>query len=107
MKVAHVGDIHWGLNYPGPAPDSRFKDITAAMDWVADRIIEEGCKLVLVAGDLYKDARVFLERASTEIAAAYNWLYKLGSAGIETVVISGTPSHDPVAAYELSGVRSC
>ncbi len=101
MKIAHVGDLHWGLGYPGPSPDSRFKDICRVADFMADRIIEEECGLVLVAGDLFKDARVFLDRASVEIAAAVRWLRRLSDARIQTVVISGTPSHDAVAAYEL------
>lgn len=101
MKIAHTGDLHFGLGYPGPTPSSRFEDICVVADWMADRIIEEGCDLVLVAGDLFKDARVFLDRASVEIAAAVRWLRRFSEAGVQTVVISGTPSHDAVAAYEL------
>ncbi len=101
MKIAHTGDLHWGLGYPGPSPDSRFRDISRVADWMADRIIDEECDLVLVAGDLFKDARVFLDRASVEIAAAATWLRRFSEAGIPVVVISGTPSHDAVAAYEL------
>ena len=101
MKIAHTGDLHWGLGYPGPSPDSRFEDIIRVADFMADRIIEEECDLVLVAGDLFKDARVFLDRASVEIAAAAAWLRRFSEAKIPVVVISGTPSHDAVAAYEL------
>lgn len=101
MKIAHIGDIHWGLNYPGPNPESRFNDITRTMDWAADRIIEEACDLVLVAGDCFKDNRVFLDRASVEIKILASWIRKLSDAGIHVVIISGTPSHDPVSAYEL------
>ncbi len=101
MRIAHIGDSHWGLGYPGPSPDSRFNDITRVMDWVADRIIEERCDLVLFAGDAFKDANVFLNRAATEISAFVAWLRKLSEFGAETVIISGTPSHDAIAAYEL------
>lgn len=101
MKIAHTGDIHWGLGYPGPAPDSRFNDICRVMDRVADRIIAERCDLVLVAGDFFKDANVFLSRASVEISACVAWLRKLSDAGIPVVAINGTPGHDAVAAYDL------
>jgi len=101
IKIAHIGDIHWGLGYPGPSPQSRFDDICRIMDWSADRIIEERCDLVLVAGDMYKDNRVFLDRASIEIKACISWLRKFSAAKILVVIISGTPSHDPVSAYEL------
>lgn len=101
MKIAHVADSHWGFNYPGPTPEARFEDITRTMDWVADRIIAEGCNLVLFAGDAFKDARVFIDRATAEIRAFAAWLRKLSAAGMEIVVISGTPSHDAISAYHL------
>lgn len=101
MKIAQTGDIHWGLGYPGPSPDSRFRDICRVTDWMADRIIEEECDLVLFSGDAFKDARVFIDRASVEIAAFVAWIRKITEAGIPMVAISGTPGHDAVPAYEL------
>ncbi|MFD2116379.1 exonuclease SbcCD subunit D [Paenibacillus yanchengensis] len=101
MKIAHVADSHWGFGYPGPNPESRFEDITQTMDWVADQIIGEGCDLVLFAGDAFKDARVFIDRATAEIQAFVAWLRKLSAAGLEVIVISGTPSHDAISAYLL------
>ncbi len=101
IRIAHLADLHQGCNYPGPTPLSRFADIEKIMDWTAGRIIAEKCDLVLVAGDLYKDAKVMLDRASQEIASIVRFLRKLSGAGIEVIVISGTPSHDAIAAYEL------
>lgn len=101
MKIAHIADAHWGFGYPGPNPAARFEDITRSMDWVADRIIAEGCELVLFAGDAFKDARVFIDRATAEIKAFVAWLRKLSAAGLEVIVISGTPSHDAISAYHL------
>lgn len=101
MRIAHIADIHWGLGYPGPNPQSRFEDICRVMDWAADRMIAEQVDLVLVAGDMFRKADVSLEKASREIRAAVSWLRKLTAAGIEVIVISGTPSHDPISAYEL------
>lgn len=101
MKIAHIADAHWGFGYPGPTPAARFEDITRTMDWAADRIIAEGCELVLFAGDAFKDARVFIDRATAEIKAFVTWLRRLSNAGIEVIVISGTPSHDAISAYHL------
>ncbi|MNW37027.1 Calcineurin-like phosphoesterase superfamily domain protein [compost metagenome] len=101
MKIAHIADAHWGFGYPGPNPGARFEDITRSMDWAADRIIAEGCELVLFAGDAFKDARVFIDRATAEIKAFVSWLRKLSDADIEVIVISGTPSHDAISAYHL------
>jgi len=100
MKVAHVADIHWGLGYPGPTPFARHTDITIAADLVANQIIKANCDVTLVAGDLFKDANVFINRASQEITTAVAWLRKL-TEHMPVVVISGTPSHDAVAAYRI------
>lgn len=101
MKIAHIADIHWGLGYQGPTPQARFDDITRVMDWTADRIIAEDCRLVIVAGDMFRKADISLDKASKEIKAAAAWLRKLTAAGLEIVVISGTPIHDPASAYDL------
>lgn len=101
MKLAHIADVHWGLGYPGPTPQARFDDICRVMDWVADKIIAERCDLVIVAGDMFRKADVAFEKASREIRACTAWLRKITSAGIEILIISGTPSHDPASAYEL------
>jgi exonuclease SbcD len=100
MRIAHVADIHWGFGYPGPTPSSRHEDITNTANWVASRIVDVGCDLTLVAGDLFKDANVFINRASKEITTTVNWLRYLAEY-MPVVVISGTPSHDAVAAYEI------
>jgi exonuclease SbcD len=101
IKIAHISDIHQGLGYPGPSPSSRFEDINRILDWTADRLIAEKVDLCLVAGDMFKDAKVMLDRASQEIASIVRFLRQLTEAGIEIVVISGTPSHDSIAAYEI------
>ncbi|EGO63591.1 metallophosphoesterase family protein [Acetonema longum] len=101
VKMAHVADAHWGLNYPGPNPSSRFEDISRTMDWVADKIIAERCQYVLFSGDAFKDSNVMINRASVEIKAFVTWIRKLTAHGIKVVIISGTPSHDSVAAYEI------
>lgn len=101
MKIAHIADCHFGLNYPGPNIYSRFEDIIYCMDYAADKIIEEGCKLVCFTGDAFKDGKVYLDRANLEISEFVHWLRKLSNAGITVVVISGTPSHDAISAYHL------
>lgn len=101
IRIAHISDIHQGLGYPGPSPSSRFDDINRILDWTADRLIAEKVDLCLIAGDCFKDAKVMLDRASQEITSILKFLRKLTEARIDVIVISGTPSHDSVAAYEL------
>lgn len=101
MKIAHIADIHWGLGYAGPTPQARFDDICRVMDWTADKIIAERCDLVIVAGDMFRKADIALDKASKEIRACTAWLRKITARGIEVIIVSGTPSHDPISAYEL------
>ena len=101
MRIAHLADCHIGLGYPGPSPFSRFEDINRILDWAADRLIAEKVDLVLLCGDCFKDAKVMLDRASQEITSILKFLRKLTESRIDVIVISGTPSHDSVAAYEL------
>jgi len=101
MKIAHIGDAHWGLGYPGPTPHARFADICRTMEWAAQRIKDERCDLVLFAGDAFKDSRIFIDRASVELLEFVSWLRGIALSGVRAVVISGTPSHDPPSAYPL------
>jgi exonuclease SbcD len=100
MRIAHISDVHIGP-YPGPFPLSRFQDIEKILDWTADKLIEEKVDLCLICGDLYKDAKVMFDRGTEETICVGNWLRKLSSAGIEVIVISGTPGHDSLAGYKF------
>ena len=101
IRIAHISDIHQGLSYAGPSPLSRFEDIEKILDWTADKLIEEKVDLCLICGDLYKDAKVMFDRGTEETICIGNWLRKLSSAGIEVIVISGTPGHDSLAGYKF------
>jgi exonuclease SbcD len=101
IKIAQVADVHQGANYPGPFPLARFEDIDYNLDFIANKLIAEKVDLVLLCGDLFKDAKVMLDRANKEIASIVKFLRKLSDAGIETIAISGTPSHDAIPAYDL------
>lgn len=101
MKILHIGDIHLGLGHPGPSQDSRLYDTKKILNFVTERAEAENVDIVCVAGDCFKDAKVYLDRAKVEIQALTSWLYTLSGLGIQTVLISGTPSHDSMDAYDL------
>ena len=101
IRIAHISDVHQGIGFPGPNPLSRFEDINRILNWTADRLIAEKVQLCLICGDCFKDAKVMIDRASQEIKSVVQFLRRLSEAGIETIVISGTPSHDSLASYEL------
>ena len=101
MLVGHISDIHQGVGYSGPFPLSRYNDIDNILIWTADKLIKEKVDLAVICGDMFKDAKVMLDRASQEILSIVRFLRRLSSAGIEVIVISGTPSHDSISSYEL------
>lgn len=101
IRIAHISDIHQGANYPGPLPLSRFNDIGKTLDWIADKLITEKVELTLCCGDFFKDAKVMFDRGTEETICIGNWLRKLSNAGIEVIVISGTPGHDSLAGYKF------
>lgn len=100
IRIAHLADIHIGP-YSGPFPLARFQDIEKILDWTADRLIAEKVQLCLICGDCFKDAKVMLDRAEKEISVVVKFLRELSTAGIEVIVISGTPSHDSIASYKF------
>lgn len=106
IKLAHISDCHIGVGYPGPTPFARFQDIEKILDWTADKLIEEKVQIALICGDCFKDAKVMLDRASQEIASIVRFLRRLSDANITTIMISGTPSHDAIPAYDLIDAMS-
>lgn len=101
MRILHIADIHIGFGYPGPDQEARVNDIKEILDYVADYASSMAVDVVVMSGDAFKDANIGLNRASKEIIIFVNWLRLLSSYGIKVIVISGTPSHDAIAAYEL------
>ena len=100
MRVAHISDVHLGWN-AGPDNLSRFMDISKNLDWTAKKLIEEKVDCVLFCGDAFKDAKIMVDRAEKEISVVVKFLRELSTAGIEVIVISGTPSHDSIASYKF------
>jgi exonuclease SbcD len=101
MKIAHTADWHYGLGYPGLTPRDRFNDIDSTVNFVVERSIEEGSNLFIVAGDLFKDSRVLVDRAAIEIERVQAKIDKITAYGIPLLICSGTPSHESVSSLEL------
>ena len=101
LTIAHLADAHYGIGYPGPFAEARLEDIDKNMNAIADKIIAERVSLCVFAGDAFKDSKVMLDRARLEIVLFSNWLKRLSSARIPTVVLLGTPGHDTKSAYDF------
>lgn len=101
MKIAHVADVHIGFGYPGPSQESRVNDIMNILTYIAATSMSRRAELLVFSGDAFKDANINLNRASKEIMYFSRWLRSLTTYGMKVIVISGTPSHDAIAAYEI------
>lgn len=86
MKLFHVADVHLGRRrLDGRLPDS---DLADAFGYVADKAIEEGADVFLIAGDLF-------DRPSVEpphLRQAQRILGRLKASGIRVIAIEG--NHD-------------
>jgi Icc-related predicted phosphoesterase len=86
MKIYHTSDIHLGrrrLN--GRLPD---QDLADAFGFIADRAIEDGADVFILAGDLFDRPQV----EPSHLRQAEGILRRLKDAGIPVVAIEG--NHD-------------
>lgn len=101
MKILHTSDWHLG-NYVGPQCDSPMGRMANAMNCL-DALVEtarnEPPDIILVAGDIFHQARVWSERALTEVRVAAGYLNTL-SLIAPVCLLYGTPNHDGEAQFE-------
>lgn len=86
MRFAHLADTH--LGYRQYNLDEREDDFYRAFNECVDKIIQEGCDLVIHSGDLFDEPRPHV-RALVEVRRA---LERLGEEDIPFICIAG--NHD-------------
>ena len=95
IRVLHTGDWHIGT-FPGPEKNGenlRFKDICHALDELVEGARELKPNIIVVAGDVFHQARTWSDRGLREVNTAARYIRKL--AGVAPVVVMrGTPNHD-------------
>jgi len=95
MKILHSADWHLGA-YVGPQCDDPMKRMENTMRCL-DRLVEtaraEQPDIILIAGDIFHTAKVWAERALTEVQIAADYLNELSEIAPVTVLY-GTPNHD-------------
>ena len=100
MKILHTADWHIG-EYKGPEKNGvnlRGQDVLHCLDALVERAEEEAPDLIVVSGDIFNVAKLWSDRVLPEVAAAYDYLNRLGK--IATVVLlRGTPNHDGEGQY--------
>ena len=102
MKILHTGDWHIG-NFPGPERNGenvRFNDICHCLDTLVVKAEEATPDLIVVAGDMFHQAKVWSDRGLRENRTATHYIRLLEKVA-PVVIVRGTPNHDSEQQFEL------
>ena len=102
MKILHTGDWHIG-NYPGPERNGenvRFLDLCRCLDALVAKATEESPDIIVIAGDVFHQAKVWSDRGLRENRTATHYIRLLKKI-CPVVVVRGTPNHDSEQQFEL------
>ena len=100
IRVLHTGDLHIG-NFPGPEQNGknvRFNDICKCLDALVAGAKVQQPDIVVIAGDMFHQAKVWSDRGLKEQQTAVKFLREL-EAICPVVVMRGTPNHDHVEQF--------
>lgn len=101
MKILHTSDWHLGA-YVGPQcddPMKRMENTFKCLNVLVETARQEQPDIILVAGDIFHTAKVWAERALTEVRVAADYLNILARIA-PTCVLYGTPNHDGESQYD-------
>lgn len=102
MRILHTADWHIG-NYSGPeinGENARFLDICKCLDALSDKAAEENPDFIVVAGDIFHQARVWSDRGLRESQTAIHYI-RLLEAIAPVIIVRGTPNHDSEQQYRM------
>lgn len=95
MKIMHMADLHLG-SFPGPDVDgenARFKDLQAGLVVLTAQAKAQMPDLIVIAGDLFHQAKVWSDRGLREQAVMVRFLRNMMDVA-PVFVLRGTPNHD-------------
>ncbi|PNT91268.1 exonuclease subunit SbcD [Clostridium thermosuccinogenes] len=101
MKILHTADWHLGA-YVGPQcddPMKRMENTIKCLEKLVATAREEKPDIILVAGDIFHQAKVWADRALTEVRVVAKYLNRLADVA-QVVVLYGTPNHDGESQFE-------
>lgn len=99
MKFMHLADLHIGKSVNGY---SMIDDQIYALDKIVKLLEEENIKMLLIAGDIYQNTVPSVEA----IKVFENFLIKLNSLDITTLIISGNHDSSDRLSYANEFFRS-
>lgn len=95
IRVLHTADWHIG-SFPGPeinGENGRFLDVQSILNQLVTVAEQELPDFILIAGDVFHQAKVWSDRGLKEQALCVNILRRLACIA-PVLVMRGTPNHD-------------
>lgn len=102
IRVLHTGDWHIG-RFNGPEKDgqnARFLDICKCLETLAKEAQESKPDIIVIAGDVFHQARTWSDRGLAEVQAAVKYIRALETV-CPVAVMRGTPNHDGENHFEM------
>ena len=96
-KIIHTADWHIG-RFQGE--DGRFDEIKNSLKQIGKKVVPEKPDLIVIAGDIFHQAKTWSDRAMQEIDLAYRMIKALSKVA-PVMIVRGTPNHDGAAQYDL------
>ena len=101
MRILHTADWHVG-NFNGPTKDGenlRFLDLCGCLDELVEGTYKYMPDLIVIAGDLFHQAKVWSDRGLRENRTVMDYIAKLAWAA-PVFILRGTPNHDSAEQFE-------
>jgi len=99
MKILHSAD--WHLEGKGRF-QGKEEGTIKCLEWMLEQASLLSPSAILISGDIFEKAKVWIERGIKEISVAFELIEKLSRIA-PVVAIKGTPNHDGKEQFELLG----
>lgn len=102
MKILHTGDIHLG-ELAGPVcqgENIRMKTTLKTMDEIYQNSIKQNIDLIIIAGDIFDNARLWTNDTMKQFKIIVQWLKNLVNVA-PTVILLGTNNHDNLNTFNM------
>lgn len=102
IKILHTGDWHIG-QFNGPTvngENARFLDVCKCLDALVETAQSQHPDYIVIAGDVFHQARVWSDRGLKESQTAIGYIRALEKIA-PVVIVRGTPNHDSAEQFNM------
>ncbi len=102
IKILQTADWHIG-QFNGPTANgenARFLDICKCLDALAEEAIKQQPDFIVIAGDVFHQAKVWSDRGLKESQTAIGYIRKLEKVA-PVIIVRGTPNHDSAEQFRM------